>query len=145
MNLEGIISITGKPGLFKIISQGNNVVIVENLEDKKRMPMTARYQANSLDEIGIYTIEDTAPLSNIFDIIAKKENAKQSISHKADKEDLIKYFEDILPNYDIERVYISDIKKVIQWYNTMQAAGLIKLAQAEKKTTRKKAITKKEN
>ena len=145
MNLEGIISITGKPGLFKIISQGNNVVIVENLEDKKRMPMTARYQANSLDEIGIYTIEDTTPLSNIFDIIAKKENAKQSISHKADKEDLIKYFEDILPNYDIERVYISDIKKVIQWYNTMQAAGLIKLAQAEKKTTRKKAITKKEN
>ena len=145
MNLEGIISITGKPGLFKIISQGNNVVIVENLEDKKRMPMTARYQANSLDEIGIYTIEDTTPLSNIFDIIAKKENAKQSISHRADKEDLIKYFEDILPNYDIERVYISDIKKVIQWYNTMQAAGLIKLAQAEKKTTRKKAITKKEN
>ena len=145
MNLEGIISITGKPGLFKIISQGNNVVIVENLEDKKRIPMTARYQANSLDEIGIYTIEDTAPLSNIFDIIAKKENAKQSISHRADKEDLIKYFEDILPNYDVERVYISDIKKVIQWYNTMQAAGLIKLAQAEKKTTRKKAITKKEN
>jgi hypothetical protein len=145
MNLEGIISITGKPGLFKIISQGNNVVIVENLEDKKRIPMTARYQANSLDEIAIYTIEDTTPLSNIFDIIAKKENAKQSISHKADKEDLIKYFEDILPNYDIERVYISDIKKVIQWYNTMQAAGLIKLAQAEKKTTRKKAITKKEN
>ena len=145
MNLEGIISITGKPGLFKIISQGNNVVIVENLEDKKRIPMTARYQANSLDEIGIYTIEDTAPLSNIFDIIAKKENAKQSISHKADKEDLIKYFEDILPNYDVERVYISDIKKVIQWYNTMQAAGLIKLAQAEKEPTRKKAITKKEN
>ena len=145
MNLEGIISITAKPGLFKIISQGNNVVIVENLEDKKRMPMTARYQANSLDEIGIYTIEDTTPLSNIFDIIAKKENAKQSISHRADKEDLIKYFEDILPNYDVERVYISDIKKVIQWYNTMQAAGLIKLAQAEKEPTRKKAITKKEN
>ena len=145
MNLERIISITGKPGLFKIISQGNNVVIVENLEDKKRMPMTARYQANSLDEIGIYTIEDTTPLSNIFDIIAKKENEKQSITHRADKEDLIKYFEDILPNYDVERVYISDIKKVIQWYNTMQAAGLIKLAQAEKKTTRKKAITKKEN
>ena len=145
MNLEGIISITGKPGLFKIISQGNNVVIVENLEDKKRIPMTARYQSNSLDEIGIYTIEDTAPLSNIFDIIAKKENAKQSISHRTDKEDLIKYFEEILPNYDVERVYISDIKKVIQWYNAMQTAGLIELSQAEKKTTRKKAITEKEN
>ena len=145
MNLEGIIAITGKTGLFKVISQGNNAVIVENLTDKKRMPITARHQANALAEIGIYTFEDTKPLSEIFDIIAKKENAKQSISHRADKEDLIKYFEDILPNYDVERVYISDIKKVIQWYNTMQAAGLIKLAQTKKKTTRKKTITKKEN
>jgi len=145
MNLEGIIAITGKPGLFKIISQGNNMVIVENLENKKRMSITARYQANSLNEIGIYTIEDTTAISDIFDIIAKKENAKQSISHRTDKEDLIKYFEEILPNYDVERVYISDIKKVIQWYNAMQTAGLIELSQAEKKTTRKKAITEKEN
>ncbi len=145
MNLEGIISITGKSGLFKVISQGNNVVIVENLTDKKRMPITARYQANSLNEIGIYTLENTSPLSDIFDIIAKKENAKQSISHRADKEDLIQYFEEILPNYDVERVYISDIKKVIQWYNAMQTAGLIELPQAEKKTTRKKSITEKEN
>tara|TARA_B100000953_G_scaffold227508_2_gene189057 strand:+ start:744 stop:1181 length:438 start_codon:yes stop_codon:yes gene_type:complete len=145
MNLEGIISITGKSGLFKVISQGNNVVIVENLTDKKRMPITARYQANSLNEIGIYTLENTSPLSDIFDIIAKKENAKQSISHRANKEDLIQYFEEILPNYDVERVYISDIKKVIQWYNAMQTAGLIELPQAEKKTTRKKSITEKEN
>jgi len=145
MNLEGIISITGKSGLFKVISQGNNVVIVENLTDKKRMPITARYQANSLNEIGIYTLENTSPLSDIFDIIAKKENAKQSISHRANKKDLIQYFEEILPNYDVERVYISDIKKVIQWYNAMQTAGLIELPQAEKKTTRKKSITEKEN
>ena len=145
MNLEGIISITGKSGLFKVISQGNNVVIVENLTDKKRMPITARYQANSLNEIGVYTLENTSPLSDIFDIIAKKENAKQSISHKANKEDLIQYFEEILPNYDVERVYISDIKKVIQWYNALQTAGLIELPQAEKKTTRKKATAENEN
>jgi len=145
MNLEGIIAIIGKSGLFKVISQGNNVVIVENLTDKKRMPITARYQANSLNEIGIYTLENTSPLSDIFDIIAKKENAKQSISHRANKKDLIQYFEEILPNYDVERVYISDIKKVIQWYNAMQTAGLIELPQAEKKTTRKKSITEKEN
>ena len=144
MNLEGIISITGKSGLFKVISQGNNVVIVENLTDKKRMPITARYQANSLNEIGIYTLENTSPLSDIFDIIAKKENAKQSISHRANKEDLIQYFEEILPNYDVERVYISDIKKVIQWYNAMQVAGLIELPQAKKKTTRKKATAEKQ-
>ncbi len=128
MNLEGVIAITGKTGLFKVISQGNNAVIVENLADKKR-----------------YTFEDTKPLSEIFDIIAKKENAKQGISHKADKEELIKYFEEILPNYDVERVYISDIKKVIQWYNALQTADLIELPQAEKKTTRKKATAEKEN
>ena len=145
MNLEGIIAITGKTGLFKVISQGNNAVIVENLADKKRIPITARHQANTLNEIGIYTFEDTKPLSEIFDIIAKKENAKQGISHKADKEELIKYFEEILPNYDVERVYISDIKKVIQWYNTLQTADLIELLQAEKKTTRKKATAEKEN
>ena len=80
-----------------------------------------------------------------FDIIAKKENAKQSISHRANKKVLIQYFEEILPNYDVERVYISDIKKVIQWYNAMQTAGLIELPQAEKKTTRKKATAEKEN
>ena len=144
MNLEGVIAITGKTGLFKVISQGNNAVIVENLADKKRIPITARHQANTLNEIGIYTFEDTKPLSEIFDIIAKKENAKQGISHKADKEELIKYFEEILPNYDVERVYISDIKKVIQWYNAMQVADLIELPQAEKKATRKKATTEKQ-
>lgn len=145
MNLEGIIAITGKAGLFKVISQGANAIIVEHLIDKKRMPITGRNQANTLDEIGIYTFGDITPLSEIFDIIAKKENARQGVSHKADKEELIKYFEEILPNYDVERVYISDIKKIIQWYNTMQAAGLIELPQVEKKTTRKTVVTEKED
>ena len=143
MELEGIVAITGKNGLFKVISKSNNVVIVENLADKKRMPITARYQANTLNEIGIYTFEDAKPLSEIFDVIAKKEDAKQSINHKSNKEELIKYFEEILPNYDVERVYISDIKKVIQWYNIMQTVGLIELPQAEKKTTRNKTTAEK--
>ena len=143
MNLEGIIAITGKAGLFKVISQGNNAVIVESLTDKKRMPITARYQANTLEEIGIYTLEDTTPLSEIFDTISKKENAKQSIGHKVSKEELIKYYEEILPNYDEERVYISDIKKVIQWYNALQTAGLIELPKEEKKTPKKKETTEK--
>jgi len=119
MNLEGIIAVTGKPGLFKIISQGKNAVILENLMDKKRMPLTARHQAITLDEIGIYTYDDTKPLSDIFDDIAKKENKKQSISHKVSKEKLTTYFTEIVPDYDTERVYISDIKKVIQWYNSL--------------------------
>jgi len=143
MNLEGIIAVTGKPGLFKVISQGKNAVIVENLMDKKRMPLTARNQANTLDEIGIYTYDDTKPLSEIFDDIAKKENEKKSISHKVSKQELTTYFAEILPDYDSDRVYISDIKKVIQWYNALQTAGLIELPKEEKKTPKKKETSKK--
>ena len=141
MNLEGIIAITGKAGLFKLISQGKNAVIVKNLIDEKRLPITARHQANTLEEIGIYTYDDTKPLSEIFDDIAKKEDCKQAISHKSSKNDLTNYFREILPNYDEERVYISDMKKVIQWYNTLQTVGLIELPEKEKKT---KKETKKE-
>lgn len=143
MELEGIIAITGKSGLFKVISKGNNALIVEDLVNKKRIPITTRYQANTLNEIGIYTFEDTKPLTEIFDIIAKKEKAKQTVSHKIEKEDLIKYFKEIVPNYDVERVYISDIKKVIQWYNTMQTAGLIELPKSDKKPTKRKVTAEK--
>lgn len=143
MNLEGIIAITGKAGLFKVISQGKNTVIIESLSDKKRMPITARDHASTLEDIGIYTYEDTKPLSDIFDTIARKENAKQSISHKSNKEELIAYFTEILPDFDEDRVYISDIKKVIQWYNSMQIAGLIELSKSEKKSEKKKVTIEK--
>ena len=143
MNLEGIIAIAGKPGLFKVVSQGKNTVIIESLVDKKRMPITARYQVNTLEDIGIYTYEDTKPLSEIFDAIAKKENKKQCISHKSSKEELAAYFKEILPEFDEDRVYISDIKKVIQWYNNMETAGLIELPKSEKKTKKKKASARK--
>ena len=137
MNLEGIINVAGKPGLYKVVSQGNNTVIVESLLDGKKGPLYSHHQANTLEEIGIYTYDDTKPLSEIFDKIAKEENGKQTISHKASKNELTKYFRKILTDYDEERVYISDIKKVLQWYNTMQNAGLIKLPKEEKITTKK--------
>ena len=143
MNLEGIIAIAGKPGLFKVVSQGKNTVIIESLVEKKRMPITARYQVNTLEDIGIYTYEETKPLSEIFDAIAKKENKKQCISHKSSKEELVAYFKEILPEFDEDRVYISDIKKVIQWYNNMETAGLIELPKPEKNTKKKKASIKK--
>ena len=108
------------------------------------MPITARHHANTLEDIGIYTYEDTKPLSEIFDTIAKKENAKQCISHKSSKEELLAYFSEILPEFDEERVYISDIKKVMQWYNSMQTAGLIELPKKEKKSVKKKSVAKKE-
>ena len=138
MNLEGILNVAGKSGLYKVISQAKNSVIVESLIDGKRGPIHSNYQANMLEEIGIYTYEDTKPLSEIFNDIAKKENGKKTISHKSTENDLINYFRAILSNYDEERVYISDIKKVFQWYNSMQSAGLIELPKVEKKKSKKK-------
>ena len=94
-----------------------------------------------MEEIGIYTYDDTKPLSEIFDEIAKKEKCEQALSHKSSTNDLTLYFREILSDYDEERVYISDIKKVIQWYNAMQKKGLIELPKEEKKAKQKKIDT----
>ena len=137
MNLEGIINVSGKPGLFKVISRSSNNVIIESLIEKKRTAIYSHTQANLLDEIGIYTYNDTIPLSKIFTKIATKTNCGPYISHKSSKTELTSYFRDILPEYDEERVYISDIKKVIQWYNSMQSLKMIKLEKAKKKESKK--------
>ena len=142
MNLEGILNVNGKPGLFKVVSKGKNTVIIESLTDGKRGPIHSHSQANMLAEIVIYTYDDTKPLSEIFDDISKKENGKKTITHKSSKSELTNYFREILANYDEERVYISDIKKVIQWYNAIHDAGLIELYKQKKKKA-KKIITKK--
>ena len=146
MNLEGIINVAGKPGLYKVVSQGNNTVIVESFTDGKKTPLYSHNQANMLEEIGVYTYDDTKPLSEIFDDIAKKEKGEQALSHKSSTNQLTAYFREILADYDEERVYISDIKKVIQWYNAMQAFGLIEMPKAEQKAKQpaKKKKTKKE-
>ena len=133
MNLEGIINVAGKPGLYKVVSQGNNTVIAESLVDGKKTPLFSHNQSNMLEEISIYTYDDTKPLSEIFDAIAIKENKGQALSHKSSTNQLTDYFREVLADYDEERVYISDIKKVIQWYNAMQKHGLIKLPKTEKK------------
>tara|TARA_B100000795_G_scaffold114203_1_gene84697 strand:- start:285 stop:725 length:441 start_codon:yes stop_codon:yes gene_type:complete len=146
MNLEGIINVAGKPGLYKVISKGNKKVIVESFIDGKKSPLYSDNQANMLEEIGIYTYDDTKPLSEIFDNIAKKEKGEQALNHKSSTKQLTIYFREILADYDEERVYISDIKKVIQWYNSMQKKGLIILPKIEKKevkSKRKKATIKK--
>ena len=143
MNLEGIINISGEPGLYKVISQRNNTVIVESIINGKKIPLHSNSQANMLEEIGIYTYDDTKPLSEIFDDIAIKENKKQTISHKSSANQLTDYFREILSDYDEERVYISDIKKVIQWYNIMQENGLIKLPKNKGGHTNKTTSQKK--
>ena len=127
MNLTGIIAISGRPGLYKVIAQGKNNVIVESLVDRKRFPAYTSDRISALDDISIYTYEVEKPLKEIFKSIFDKENGGETISHKDSDSNLITYILEVLPNYDQERVYISDIKKIFQWYNLLHKAGELKL------------------
>jgi len=128
MNLTGVIAISGRPGLFKVIVQGKNNVIVESLVDKKRFPAYSTDRISALEDISIYTLETEKPLKEIFKAIHDKENGGETISHKDTDTALVSYLLEILPNYDQERVYISDIKKIFQWYNLLHKSGNLKLA-----------------
>ena len=126
MSLEGIVSIAGYGGLFKVISSTKNGIIVESLEDKKRMQAFAHFKISTLTEISIYTQTDNIQLTEVLKKIHEKENkGKTSIDANADSKELKKYFKNILPEYDEERVYVSDIKKVIKWYNTLNEYNMI--------------------
>jgi hypothetical protein len=131
MNLEGILSIAGKPGLFKMISQAKNTIVVESLIDKKRMPLYASHQVSALEDIGIYTYTDTVPLSDIFDAITVKESGGACLSHKSPKDEMFTWMRDVLPEFDEDQVYHSDIKKLAQWYNILQEQGLIEIPKIE--------------
>lgn len=133
MNLTGIIAISGKPGLFKVIAQGKNNIIVESLEDNKRVPAYASDRISALDDISIYTYDDDKPLKEIFSDIFNKENGKETLSHKEDQAKLKKYLLEILPNFDQERVYSSDIKKIFQWYNLLLKAGVLVVEKEDEK------------
>lgn len=148
MNLAGIIAISGKPGLYKVIAQGKNTIIVESIEDKKRVPAYATDRISALDDISIYTLDDDKPLREIFTDIYKKENGGATISHKEDAKKMHAYLLEILPNFDQDRVYPSDIKKLFQWYNLLHKAGELKLEEealkAEKAAAKKEAKPKAE-
>lgn len=118
--LKEILSISGKPGLFKLVSQGKNMLIVESLTDQKRMPLYARDKAVSLGDIAIFTETEEIPLGEVLEKVKTKENsAKASVNPKSDNEILRKYMEEVLPEYDKDRVHTSDIKKLITWYNSL--------------------------
>ncbi len=139
MNLSGIIAISGRAGLYKVIAQGKNNLIVESLEDRKRFPAYASDRISALEDISIYTYDEDVALKEIMDSIYKKESAGEAISHKSDQKSLEKYLLEILPNYDKERVYISDIKKIFQWYNLLHKAGELKMEEEEKEVEEKNA------
>lgn len=125
MNLTGVIAISGRPGLFKVVAQGKNNVIVEALADKKRFPAYSSDRISALEDISIYTYDEDKPLKEIVTAIFEKENGGEAISHKESEAKLVAYLLEVLPNYDQERVYVSDIKKIFQWYNLLHKAGLL--------------------
>ncbi|WP_202701393.1 DUF5606 domain-containing protein [Flavobacterium sp. UGB4466] len=125
MNLEKILAISGKPGLYVLKVQTRTGFVAESLADGKKITVNLKSNVSLLSEISIYTYEGEKPLTEVMQRIATKENKGQAISHKEDNATLLAYFKEILPEYDEERVYPSDIKKVLNWYNTLQSKGLV--------------------
>lgn len=125
MNLEKILSISGKPGLYALKVQTRSGFIAESLLDGKKITVGLKVNVSLLSEISIYTFNEEKPLTEVMRNIAIKENEGPAISHKEDNAKLVAYFTEILPEYDSERVYPSDIKKVLNWYNLLQSKGLV--------------------
>lgn len=123
MDLSGIISIAGMSGLFKVIAQTKNGLIVESLIDKKRVQAFATHKISALEDVSIYSTGDDVPLKDVFQKIYDKEKGGACIDHKQPDAELKKYFKAAFAEYDEERVYVSDIKKVLNWYNSLQKDG----------------------
>ncbi len=119
MELKDIVAINGKPGLYEIKAKSKGGIIVESLIDSKRFPITVTQNISALNEIAIYTYEEEIPLRIVLKSMGEKENGKEAINPKENGKVLTSYFREILPNFDEERVYTSNIKKVLQWYNLL--------------------------
>lgn len=119
MKLKDILAISGKPGLFIYVSQGRNGIIVESVLDKKRLAVHSTTKVSALEDIAIYTDSEEVPLKDVLLKIYDKSSGGQAISHKSSNDELKSFFESILPDYDKERVYVSDIKKLVSWYNLL--------------------------
>lgn len=132
MVLKDILSISGEPGLFKFIAQGKNAIVVEHLETKKRGSAFGSARVSSLEEISIFTEKEDLPLGKVLDLIFDKEKGGPAIDFKSDPEKLKAYFNEVVPEYDKDKVYVSDIKKVVHWYNILQALNLLVKEEPEK-------------
>lgn len=139
MELKDIMAISGHSGLFKFVSQGRHGIIVESLVDGKRMNVSASAKVSSLSDIAIFTNDSEVPFREVLKKIREAENGGQAISQKSDDKALKKYFEKILPEYDRDRVYTSDIKKVITWYNQLQSLNHLDILDKEESEVKDEA------
>jgi hypothetical protein len=149
MDISKIIAISGYPGLFKVVAQAHNGIIVESLIDKKRMQAFSTYKISALEDISIFTTGDDVPLKDVFKKILDKEKGQTSTDAKANNDDLKAYMAGVLPDYDKERVHVSDIKKLITWYNLLEKNGMLtaeetaKVEETADKAAEEKPIVKK--
>ena len=143
MDLKDILSIAGKPGLFKNIGQAKSGVIVESLIDGKRFPAFAHERISSLAEISVFTHEDDVPLVDVFKKIYEKFEGKEAIDSKAGGKELKAFMKEVLPDYDEERVYTSDIKKMVSWYNLLLSKGMVEFTEEEEEKPETKEETPK--
>jgi len=137
--LKEILSIPGKPGLFKLISQGKNMLIVESLTDNKRIPAYTKDKVVSLGDIAIFTVDAEVPLGQVLENVKTKENgAICSIDTKASNDLLRNFMLEVLPEYDRDRVYPSDIRKLITWYNILVQAQMTEFVKVEEEEEKEK-------
>ncbi|MEI6683276.1 MAG: DUF5606 domain-containing protein [Bacteroidota bacterium] len=134
MDLSKILSIAGKNGLFKVVSQAKNAVIVESLNDGKRFPAFGHEKISSLEEISVFTTGDDISLKKVFETFFTKLEGKQAIDSKSDNNTLKKFFLEMIPEFDQDRVYVSDIKKMIAWYNVLVEKQLLDFSEEAPET-----------
>ena len=131
MSLEKILSISGKPGLYRLKTQTRSGFVAESLIDGRKISVGARDNVSLLSEIAVYTLTEEVPLRTVFSKISEKENGGPTINHKVPKVELEEFFFEVMPDYDEDRVYPSDIKKIVQWYNLLQKNGITDFTESD--------------
>lgn len=144
MNLEDFVAVSGLPGVYKMAANRSNGLIVEDLDSGKRKFVSARkHQFTPLASIGIYTHDDTEELDTIFTTMINKSATIAPIPHNSKPAEVISYFKEILPDYDEDRVYLSDMKKVIKWFNFLNERNLLSIEDEKKEAVKEETKTKK--
>lgn len=138
--LRRILAIAGKPGLYKLISQGRGMLIVENISSHKRQPAYAHDRVSSLGDIAIYTVDEDVPLAQVLDSVYEKAEGKPVEIKGMEDNEVREFFKTVLPEFDDERVYTSDIRKLLSWYNLLIADGFTRFTEEkEDKGTKEEA------
>jgi hypothetical protein len=134
MELKEILAVSGYPGLYKYVAQSTRGVIVESLTDGKRMNVPSNARVSSMTDISVFTESEDRPLADIFTAFYEKTGGQPTVGHKEDAKKIEAAFAAVVPDYDADKVHLSDMKKIVQWYNALLAAGMTEFEQPEEQT-----------